>query len=43
MSYKRLPKNIIPINYDLELFPNLKALNFVGKVFIDIQVSFKIY
>jgi hypothetical protein len=35
----RLPNNVIPVNYDLELEPDLKDFIFKGRVTIDVDVT----
>jgi hypothetical protein len=38
-SFNRLPKSIKPINYELELRPNLINFTFNGSVTIDVEVT----
>ena len=35
----RLPNNVIPVNYDLELEPDLKNFTFKGRAIIDVDVK----
>jgi len=37
-EFSRLPKNVVPVNYVLELQPDLKNFTFSGKVVIDVNV-----
>lgn len=37
--FSRLNKNIIPINYDLTIFPNFENFKFSGQVKIEINVN----
>ncbi len=37
--FERLCANIIPINYHLTIFPNLKTFEFKGSVKIDLKVK----
>jgi len=37
--FERLPSTVIPVNYDLELTPNLTTFKFDGKVVIDVKVN----
>ena len=40
MQFERLPKAVIPRNYELKLQPNLEPpFDFSGNVLIDIEVS----
>jgi hypothetical protein len=41
-EFIRLPKNVTPINYNVELQPNLVDFTFNGKIVIDVNVSLKI-
>lgn len=36
--FERLPKNVTPINYDLELEPDLKEFTFKGRAVIEVKV-----
>jgi len=38
-KFERLPKNVLPVNYDLELEPDLKNFTFNGRAVIDVQVT----
>ena len=38
-EFIRLPKSVTPVNYTLELQPNLSDFTFAGKVTIDVNVS----
>ena len=38
-EFERLPKTVIPLNYDLELEPDLKNFTFKGRAIIDIEVN----
>ncbi len=38
-QFERLPKNVIPVNYDLELEPDLKNFTFNGRAVVDVQVK----
>lgn len=40
-EFSRLPNDIVPIHYDLELKPNLADFTFTGRVIIDIKVRLK--
>lgn len=40
VAFKRLPANIVPKHYILELKPDLQKLTFDGKTSVKIQVSF---
>jgi hypothetical protein len=37
-NFERLPKDVTPINYDIELEPDLKEFTFKGHAIIDVQV-----
>jgi hypothetical protein len=37
--FERLPKTVIPVNYDLELEPDLKNFTFKGRAIIDVDVK----
>ena len=37
-NFERLPKDVSPINYDIELEPDLKEFTFKGHAIIDVQV-----
>lgn len=37
-EFTRLPSNVSPVNYDLELQPNLKDFTFTGRVVVDLKV-----
>ena len=36
--FERLPTNVVPRNYNLELTPDLKAFNFKGRLEITVEV-----
>ena len=38
LQFERLHKNVVPINYDLEITPDLKDFTFKGRVIIEIKV-----
>ena len=38
-QFTRLPSNVVPVNYALELTPNIKEFKFDGRVAIDVQVN----
>ena len=38
-KFQRLPKSVTPINYDIELEPDLKEFTFKGRLIVDIQVN----
>lgn len=38
-EFNRLPTNVVPVNYNLELQPDIKNFTFNGKVVIDLNVS----
>lgn len=40
VAFKRLPANIVPKHYILELKPDLQKFTFAGKTSVKIQVSF---
>ena len=37
-TFERLPKNVVPVNYDLELEPDLVNFTFKGRSTIDVDV-----
>ena len=37
-NFERLPKDVTPINYDIELEPDLKEFTFKGHAIINVQV-----
>ena len=37
-NFERLGKSVIPLNYDLEIAPDLKSFTFKGKVVIEVKV-----
>ena len=39
-KFERLPKNVIPVNYDLELEPDLKNFTFNGRAIVDVNVIY---
>ena len=39
MDYERLPKSVMPINYNLTINPDLAGSNFTGDILIKIKVS----
>lgn len=43
VAFKRLPANIVPKHYVLELKPDLQKFTFAGKTSVKIQVSFFFY
>jgi hypothetical protein len=40
MTFERLPKTILPLNYNLTINPNANGKNFTGNIMIKLQVSF---
>lgn len=38
-AFHKLSKKVIPLNYKIQIWPNLKTLTFNGKVSIDLQVN----
>jgi aminopeptidase 2 len=40
VEFKRLPLNVLPVNYALTLKPNFGDFTFDGSVIIDLEVSF---
>ena len=38
--FERLPANVIPVNYALQLTPDLQQFTFTGTVTIDVQVLY---
>ena len=38
--FERLPTNVIPVNYALQLTPDLQQFTFTGTVTIDVQVLY---
>ncbi len=38
-QFARLPSTVRPVNYDLELEPNLNDFTFVGRVTVDVNVK----
>jgi aminopeptidase 2 len=41
MHFERLPKNVLPINYELTVRPDFNSYKFDGNVIIDLNVSLK--
>ena len=39
--FERLPTNVVPVNYALQLTPDLQQFTFSGTVTIDVQVSIR--
>jgi puromycin-sensitive aminopeptidase len=37
-QFTRLPSNVTPVNYSLELQPDLNTFTFTGKAVIDVKV-----
>ena len=37
-AFERLPTNVIPRNYKVELAPDLKAFTFSGKLEVELEV-----
>jgi hypothetical protein len=37
-QFTRLPSNVLPVNYNLELTPNISNFTFQGRVVIDVNV-----
>jgi len=38
-NFQRLGKSVIPLNYDLEIAPDLNSFTFKGKVVIEVKVN----
>ena len=38
-NFERLQKSVIPINYDLEITPDLRNFTFKAKVIIEVKVG----
>lgn len=38
-QFSRLPSNVVPVHYDLEIKPNLEKFTFEGKVAVNFEVS----
>ena len=38
-EFNRLPKNVIPVNYVLDLQPDIKNFTFNGKSVVEVNVS----
>lgn len=39
-EFNRLPKNVVPVNYALELHPDIKNFTFTGKLVVDLNVIY---
>ena len=39
VDFKRLPSNVIPINYDIAIKPNLKNFTFSGNESVKVKVN----